>query len=68
MSSVGKKTIFENDTIWENYKPKNDNSNIKRIINNNLNKISNDNFQIVCNELIKEIMNIDNFNLNSNIK
>lgn len=63
MSSFGKKTIFENDTIWENYKPKNDNSNIKRIINNNLNKISNDNFQIVCDELIKEIMNIDNFNL-----
>ena len=63
VSFAGKKTIFENDTVWENYKPKNDNSNIKRIINNNLNKISNDNFEVVCKELIDEIMNIDNFNL-----
>lgn len=63
MSSAGKKTIFENDTIWEKYKPINDNTNIKRIINNNLNKISNDNFKIVCDELINEILNIDNFNL-----
>jgi hypothetical protein len=58
-----KKTIFENDTVWENYKPTNDNKNIRRIINNNLNKISNDNFEIVCKELIDEIKKIDNFNL-----
>jgi hypothetical protein len=61
--NISKKTIFENDTVWENYKPVNDNDNIKRIINNNLNKISNDNFEIVCSELVKEIKNIDNYNL-----